>query len=362
MLKRIDRYIIFKYLKTFFFTVLLITLVAIVIDFSERADKVLDDDIPFKEVIFDYYLNFIPWINGLLWPLFSLIAVIFFTSRMAKNTEIVAMLSAGVSYNRILVPYLISAVIIAGTLWVGSNYIIPNSTKIKNDFETKYISKSKVKTRGTNIHLFLGPEEKVFLRYFRKVDTTGQSFRYEKFDGRELSYVLKANRISLKEFPNTWTLTDYEKRSFIDGREELIIAKGEKMDTTMNLTPNDFIINAKDMITMTTPQLRKVVERNKTKGLDTANKYLIEIHKRSSDPFTVIILTLIGAAVATRKSRGGMGLHLAIGVVVGSVFVLLSRFSETFSYNLNLPAMIGVWIPNILFLAVAIYLISKAQK
>lgn len=332
------------------------------IDFSDRADKFINLKIPLKEIIVEYYLNFIPWINGLLWPLFSLIAVIFFTSRMAKNTEIVAMLSAGISYKRIMVPYLIASGIIAGTLWVGSNYIIPKSTKIKNDFETEYIHRSKLKTLGSNIHLFVAPNEKIFLRYFRKIDTTGQSFRFEKFKDGELSYVLKASRLSLRELPNQWTLTDYEKRTFDEGKESLLVAKGEKMDTSFNLTPNDFIINTKDMLTMTTPQLKKVVERNKAKGLGAANKYLIEIHKRSADPVTVIILTLIGLSVASRKSRGGIGFHLAAGVVLGSIFVILSRFSETFSYNLNLPAMIGVWIPNILFGIVAIIMISRAQK
>ena len=177
-----------------------------------------------------------------------------------------------------------------------------------------------------------------------------------------LSYVIKANKIELKEMPNHWTLIDYERRYFNGNEESLLISKGEKLDTILNLNPQDFITNDKDMLTMTTPQLRHVVKRDKERGLGTANKYLVEIHKRTSDPITVFILTIIGVSVASRKSRGGIGLNLAVGIVLGSFFVILSRFSETFSYNLNLPAIIGVWIPNLIFLAVAIYLLFKAQK
>ena len=337
-------------------------MVAIVIDFSDRADKFISQEIPFREIMMDYYLNFIPWINGLLWPLFSLIAVIFFTSRMAKNTEIVAILSAGVSYLRFLRPYLIGSTVIASLLWIGSNFIIPKSNKIKTEFEHKYISKHKVKSLGNDIHIFVAPEEKIYLRYFRKVDTTGTSFRFERFEGEELRYVLKASKISLKEFPNVWTLIDFEKRTFKGLNESILLAKGGTMDTTLNLRPSDFINNEKDMLTMTTHQLRNVVKRNEERGLGASSKYLIEIHKRSSDPVTVIILTLIGVSVASRKSRGGMGLNLAIGIVTGAIFVVLSRFSETFIHNLNFPASIGVWIPNMLFGLIAVYLLSRAQK
>lgn len=349
-------------MKTFFFTVILITLVALVIDFSDRADKFISLDIPFKKIVFEYYLPFIPWINGLLWPLFSLVAVIFFTSRLAKNTEIVAMLSAGISYRRILVPYLAAGCIIGGLLWIGNNYIIPKANKVKTTFENTYIAKHKERTLGRDIHFYVAPEEKIYLRYYRRADTSGQSFRFEKFDEGKLSYVIKAGKISLKEKPNLWTLTDYQKRYFSENNEDLMIAKGEKMDTVLNLTPQDFIINDKDMLTMTTPELKEAVKRRKERGLGNLTKYLLEIHKRTADPVAVFILTLIGASVASRKSRGGVGMNLAVGVVLGSIFVVMSKFSETFSYNLNLPPFIAMWIPNLVFTFVTIYLLSKAQK
>jgi len=337
-------------------------MVAVVIDFSDRADKFINLDIPFKEILIDYYLMFIPWINGLLWPLFSLIAVIFFTSRLAKNTEVVAMLSAGISYKRFLVPYMMAAGFIAVLLWIGSNYIIPKSTKIKTKFENTYIAKHKERTLGSDIHFYVGPSEKIYLRYYRRADTTGQSFRFERFKEGELEYALKASKITLKEEPNKWEITDYEKRKFYGSKESLLIAKGEKMDTVLNLTPQDFIINDKDMLTMTTPELREAVQRRRERGLGNLTKYLLEIHKRSADPVAVLILTLIGVSVASRKSRGGVGMNLAVGIVLGALFVVMSKFSETFSYNLNLPPVLGIWFPNFIFLFVAFYLLKKAQK
>lgn len=337
-------------------------MVALVIDFSDRADKFINLEIPLKEILYDYYLMFIPWINGLLWPLFSLIAVIFFTSRLAKNTEVVAILSAGVSYKRFLVPFMVAAGIIATLLWLGSNYVIPRSNKIKTTFENKYISKHKERTIGRNIHFFVGPSEKIYLRYYRRADTSGTAFRFEKFKDGELAYSLKAGRIDLKEAPNTWEFTDYEKRTFNGQNESLLIAKGGKMDTTLNLRPQDFIINDKDMLAMTTPELRRAVSRRTERGLGNLTKYELEINKRTSDPVAVLILTLIGVSVASRKSRGGVGMNLAVGIVLGALFVVMSKFSETFSYNLNFPPIIGIWLPNIIFFLVALYLLKRAQK
>ena len=337
-------------------------MVALVIDFSDRADKFISLNIPFSTILKEYYLPFIPWINGLLWPLFSLIAVIFFTSRLARNTEIVAMLSAGISYRRILVPYLMAGGIIGGLLWVGSNYIIPRANKVKTSFENEYIARHKERTLGNDIHFYVAPQEKIYLRIYRRADTTGQAFRFEKFKDGKLNYVIKASKISLKEEPNVWTLSDYEKRHFYDQREDLILAKGEKMDTVFNLTPQDFIINDKDMLAMTTPELKEAVSRRTERGLGNITKYLLEIHKRTADPVAVLILTLIGASVASRKSRGGVGMNLAVGIILGSIFVVMSKFSETFSYNLNLPPILAMWIPNVVFSFVTVYLLSKAQK
>lgn len=363
MLRKLDYYIIKKYLGTFFYAILLITMISIVINFSERVEKLLQPDLPFYDVVFVYYLNFIPWINGLLWPLFALLSVIFFTSRLAKNAEIIAILSSGVSYYRILRPYLIAGCLLAVLLWIGNNYIIPKSTKIKNDFEAEYFNNSKTKSIGYNTHFFLSPTEKVFLRHYRTKDTVGSTFRYEKFDAnQELTYLLKANRITLEEEPNLWKLHDYEKRSFKGLNETYIDGKGETLDTILSLEPSDFVRNTKVMENMSTSDLLEFIEIEQERGLDTAQAMKIEVHRRSADPITIIILTLMGASIASRKVRGGLGFHLASGIILGAAFVLVSRFSMTIANNLSINPALGMWLPNILFAILTVVLVIRAQK
>lgn len=341
---------------------MLITLIAITIDFFEKVDKFMRPSVPNDEIIFDYFLNFIPWINGLLWPLFALLAVIFFTSRMAKNSEIVAILASGVSYYRMLVPFMIAASILAGLLWLGNNYVIPNSNRIKNEFESKYIKKSNKKALSNDIHFFTQPDEKVYIRYFRLRDSTPQNFRLERFADQQLTYMLKASSLKLKEKPNIWTLKNYEIHTFDGHKESLIIGKGQEMDTTLNFAPEDFIRYSKQMEMMTTDDLKKYINSEQNKGIDTAKKFLVELHRRNADPFTILILTLLGVAVASRKVRGGMGFHLASGVVLGATFVIISKFSMTFSSNLSLSPALGVWLPNIVFGILAVIMIWRTQK
>ena len=360
-MKQIDKYIIKKYLTTFFFTVLLISIMAVVIDFAEKIGHFLDKEVSTKEIIFDYYLPFIPWINGLLWPLFSLVAVIFFTSRMAANSEIIPILNAGVSYKRLLVPFLSAAGIISILLWIGSNFLIPNASRVKNEFSSKYI-KQTTSSFSSDIHCFVSPEEKAYLRFFKAKDTSGQTFRLETFKEGKLVKYLKASRIKLKEPPSLWTLSNYEIRTFDGMRDSLLIAKGQNMDTIIDLTAEDFIRSTKLMENMTSDDLRDYIHRERSRGLGTAKAHAIELSRRTSDPFTIIILTVIGVCIASRKTRGGLGLHLAMGVMIGAAFVILSRFSVTFSTNMELAPMIGVWIPNIFFSIVAVFLYINAQK
>jgi len=340
----------------------MITMIAIAIDFFEKVDKFLKDTVTTKEIIFDYYLNFIPWINGLLWPLFALLAVIFFTSRMASNSEIIAMLSAGISYKRIMRPFLIAACLIASVHWVSKNYLIPRSNKIKGEFESEHIRKSNKKTLEDNTHFFLNPNEKVYIKYFRRYDSTANTFRLEKFDEGKLTYILKARKLIFKEKPNVWTLKDYESHSFDGIKEEMIITNGGKMDTTFNFTPDDFFRYSNQMEMMTTADLRAFIKQEESRGIDTATKFKTELYGRSADPFTIIILTLMGMAISSRKTRGGMGFHLAAGVILGSAFVIIQKFSMTFSINLGLHPMFGAWLPNIIFGIVTFFLVKNAQK
>lgn len=362
MLKKLDIYIIKKYLSTFIFTILMITMIAIAIDFFEKINKFLVDTVTTKEIIFDYYLNFIPWINGLLWPLFALLAVIFFTSRMASNTEIVSMLSAGISYSRIMRPFLIAACMIAVTHWVGKNYLIPKSNKIKGEFESIHIRKSNKRTLDDNTHFFVNTDEKVYIKYFRQSDSTANTFRLEKFKDGKLSFILKARKLEFKEMPNLWTLKDYEYHKFNGLKEEMVITNGGSMDTTFNFTPTDFFRYNNQMEMMSTSDLRNFINEEEKRGIDTAKKFKTELYSRSADPFTIILLTIMGFAIASRKTRGGMGFHLASGVILGSAFVIIQKFSMTFSINLGMYPIVGAWIPNIIFGIITIFLVRNAQK
>jgi lipopolysaccharide export system permease protein len=361
-LKKIDVYIIKKYLSTFFFTMCLITLISVAMNFFENVDKFLEPDVKWKEVFFTYYLNFIPWINGLLWPLFALLAVIFFTSRMASDSEIIAALSSGMSYNRLLRPFFISGGFIALLLWVGNNFVIPNSSRIKNEFESEFIRRGNKTTLSTDVHFYLNPDEKAYFRLFSSRDSIARNFRIERFKKGKLVYLLKTENLKYIKESGKWRLTDFEEHYINDLNEKLVIKKNIVKDTLLPFKPEDFIRYSKQMEMLTSLELKNFIDQEQSKGLDTAKKFVIELYRRSADPFTIIILTLIGATIASRKVRGGMGLHLASGIILGSIFVILSKFTVTFATNLSLPAGLGVWMPNIIFALIAYFLYTRAQK
>ena len=362
MFKKIDQYIIRKYLSTFLYVALIFTQIAIVIDFSEKVEEFIDEPVTVKQVLVDYYLNFVFWINGVLWPLYSLITVIFFTSRMAYNSEIISILGAGVSFRRMMVPYMLAASLIAGLHLLGNHIIIPIGNKTKLDFEHAYVWKESDEGKTRNVDMFIAPQEKVFVRYYRKKDTTAMDLRLERFEDNQLKSYIKAKTAEWKGYPNHWELKNYEIRTFNGMDEELIVGREETLDTSFNLVPADFVRynNQKEM--MTTPELRKFIEDERQRGVNLTKVYQIEIYRRTADPFTILILTVIGMAVASRKVRGGMGLHLALGVAIGAIFIFLSRFSITFATSEALPALLGVWIPNIVFSAIALVLVLNAQK
>ncbi len=315
-----------------------------------------------KQILLEYYLNFIPYINGLLWPIFSLIAVIFFTSRMARNTEVVAILNSGMSYKRFLRPYLFTAFILAFFYLLGNHIYFPRGNKIKFTFENTYIYPSNLKVKSNNIHLFIGPGTVVFINNYRKQDSSGTGFRLEKYDDLHLAYLLKARTFQYIESTKKWRLKDYNERHWIDGKEYFTSGKNMQLDTTLALYPSDFIyyVNEKEM--MTSAELNRFIRYERERGLGASRLMRAEYHRRWAEPFSIIILTLIGASVASRKQRGGMGLHLAMGVSIGALFVFLSKFALTFSTNLNMNPMLAMWLPNMIFGALAFYLFKLAQK
>jgi lipopolysaccharide export system permease protein len=357
-----DRYIIRKYLSTFFFTALLFSIIAITINFSEHIEKFVDQPVTKKEIFFDYYLNFIPYINGLLWPIFSLIAVIFFTSRMARNTEVVAMLNAGMSYSRFLRPYLLAAFFLSGIYLLGNHFFFPRGNKTMMKFENKYVFPNNYRVKSSNIHLFIGPESKVFISNYHTHDSTGTGFRLEQYHDLHLTYLLQAKSFQYLAGEKKWRLKDYTIRTWVNGKEYYYSGGQENLDTAIALYPSDFVYYTNDKEMMTSTELNRFIQYEKERGLGASRIMRSEYHRRWAEPFTIVILTVIGASIASRKQRGGMGLNLAFGVWIGAMFVFLSKFALTFSTNLHLNPMLSMWLPNLIFGSLALYLLRRAQK
>ena len=349
--KKIDRYLIRKYLATFFFTCLLFSIIALVIEISQKLENLLQTDVSMVRIFTDYLLHFIPWINGLLWPLFALISVVFFTSRLARDTEFIAMLSTGMSLRRLLMPYMVAAIFISGVHWVLSHYIIPISSDQRLTFEYTYIRPDRVEGRTQDVHFFLTPDQKIFIRFYSRSDTLCRDVRIETFDeNRNLVEVLKARTMRMLEAPDKWRINDYEVRVLEEGREEYRIHRGEHIDTILNLLPDDFTTFRKDREMMTSPQLLAFLEREESKGVGRSPLVVAEYYRRTADPFSILILTLIGFSLASRKVRGGMGIHLAAGVVLGAMFVFISKFSITYATSPGSNILLSIWLPNIIFL------------
>lgn len=362
MIKKLDRYIISKFLSTFFFTVLIFTMISVIIDFSEKVEKFIESDITKYEIYVEYYPGFIMFIAGLLWPLYTLISVIFFTSRMAYNSEIISIFNAGVSFRRLMRPYLIAAALIAGLHLIGNHYFIPLGNKARLDVEHAYIWTNNDKGKTKDVHMFVAPNTKVYINYYRKRDSTARKFRMERFEDGKLVYLLKANTAEWIGPPDRWKLRNYEIRTFDGMQEELILGRGEDMDTTVNLRPEDFVDYKEQHMMMTSAQIDEYIELQQQRGVGNTKKYEIEYHRRTAEPFTIFILTIIGMALAARKVRGGIGLHLAIGVGIGALFIFFSRFAVVFAAGRVIPVVVGIWLPNVIFGLVALYLVKNAQS
>ncbi len=358
-LKKIDRYIIRKFLGTFFYAITLIILIVIIFDLSEKVDNFIENKAPLSEILFVYYLNFIPYFINLFSPLFTFIAVIYFTSRLAFNTEIVAILSSGVSFRRMLLPYFISAVFLAFLSIYLSNVLIPNANRKRLDFENTYI-KSQKQFRERNIHLQIRPGVFVYLESFNERLNIGYKFAMERIKDGELDYKLTAERAEWIDSTGTWALRNYYIRSIDDMQENL--SRGNRLDTIINLKPDDFIHNLKEMETMNFRELNNFIANERLKGSENIRFFLVEKHRRIAFPFATLVLTLIGVSLSSRKVRGGIGLHLGMGLLLSFTFILFMQISTTFATNGNLPAIIAVWIPNLVFAVLGIYLLRTAPK
>jgi len=359
-LKILDIYVIRKFLSTFLLSIGLILSIVVIFDLSEKIDDFLESGAKLNVILFDYYLNFIPYFAVLFSSLFAFLAVIYFTSRMAYNTEIIAILNSGMSFRRFLLPYFIAATLIAGVSFYLSDQIIPGANKVKLDFEEQYVKKRPIRFKTKDFHRQIEPGVYVYLHSYSNVSKVGYQFTIEKFEDGELVSKMVADQIRWDTTVNKWRARRYYIRT-IDGLHETI-EEGKQIDTTLAMHPDDFKMRLTIVETMSLKELDEFIQKQRMQGETNVTSYLIERHNRIAFPFSTFILTLIGVAVSSKKMRGGIGLQIAIGVVISFTYILFIQFSKQFAIGGMLPVMAAVWLPNIFFLIVSIFLMRMAPR
>jgi lipopolysaccharide export system permease protein len=360
-IKLIDRYIIKKFLGTFFFCLVLILTIAVVFDFAEKIDNFMEKQAPVKAIIFEYYMNFIPYFAMLFAPLFVFIAVIFFTSKMAISTEIIAILNSGMSFRRMMWPYFLSALFIATFTFVLTNYVIPKSNLIRMDFEDKYYhSSSSKRITKQDVHRQVSKNVLVYMGTFNPISQRGQNFTIEKLDSGKLVSKLTASSVTYDTTKHKWSAMNYYIREIKNDEE--IITKGKQIDTTLTIKPEDFSRDPGEVGTMTSSALNSYIDLLRLQGSDELKLFLIEKYRRFANPFAVFILTLIGVSLSSRKIRGGIGMNIGIGLTLSFSYILFLQFASQFSLKGNLGPMLAMWIPNIIYSIIGLVLYKLAPK
>ena len=359
-IRKLDRYIIVKFLGTYFFAIALIISIAVVFDINENIDKFINNNAPVEAIVFDYYLNFIPYFSNLFSPLFVFIAVIFFTSKLAENSEIIAMMSTGMSFKRLMRPYMISAAIIAALTYGLGAYVIPKGNVTRLDFEDRYRKKKK-QDFVRNVQLEVDSGVIAYLGRYDGRNNTAYSFSLDKFIDKKLVSHLTAKRAVYDTTSvHKWQLRDYMIREMEGMREK--ITKGSKLDTIIKMQPQDFLIMKGQQQTMTSPELKEYIAQQKRRGFANIKEFEIEYHQRIAMSFAAFILTSIGLSLSSKKVKGGMGMTLGVGLALSFSYILFQTVSSTFTVNGNTPPIVSVWIPNILYAIIAVYLYRKAPK
>ena len=359
-LRRIDWYIIKKFLGTYFFSIALIISIAVVFDVNEWIDNFINNKAPVKAIIFDYYANFIPYFSNLFSPLFVFISVIFFTSKLAENSEIIAMMSTGMSFKRLLRPYMVSAAIISVLTFGMGAYVIPKGNVTRLNFEDKY-KKKKKQEYVRNVQVEVDSGVIAYMERYENYNKTAYRFSLDKFVDKKLVSHLTARSATYDTTTvHKWTLKNYMIREMEGMRET--ITKGERLDSIIPMEPQDFLIMKGQQETMTSTELSDYIARQKRRGFANIKEFEIEYHKRIAMSFASFILTIIGASLSSRKVKGGMGLYLGVGLALSFSYILFQTVSATFAINGNTPPIVAVWIPNILYSFIAIYLYRKAPK
>ncbi|MCE7863171.1 MAG: YjgP/YjgQ family permease [Bacteroidetes bacterium CHB5] len=355
----LDRYIIKKILATFFYVVLILVAIITVIDVTEKIDKFVVNNLSTARIL-GYYGDFIPWIAGLISPITVFITIVYVTSRMAAHTEIIAILSSGVSFRRFLVPYFVAAFIIAGLSFYLNGWVIPKSNRERIEFEMQYFKKNNLTSRS-NIHMQIEPNVYLFIQNFSSQTRVGHQFTLERFDSNRLVEKLTAENIRWDTTKNKWTLR-YWKHKPIDsifrirpsGTTIQLASRGDTMDTTLAVTPKDFEATDRGYDGMTIRELTEQIEKMRFRGSTGVEVYETEKQIRYAIPFTIFVLVFMGALVSSRKSRGGTGFQIALGFLLSFIFILFFTMTRTFAETGSLPPFLAAWLPNGVFILISL--------
>ncbi len=358
-IKRIDLYIIKKYLGTFFLAIALIISISMIFDVSENIDDFITKNAPLKAIVLDYYLNFIPYYANLFSALFTFIAVIFFTSKMAYNSEIIAILASGVSYKRLMRPYMIASGVIALMSWALGNFVIPSATDARVKFRNTYINNEFVNV-DRNIHRQLEPGMYVYMQSYNNKLDVGYKFSIEKFEGKKLMTKLIAESIKWDRDKKKWVIQNFYERD-LTGEQE-VITTGLSRDMTLRMQPADFGQQNSKEETMDYWQINAYIKDLKLRGVDNVARYQQESYKRTAGPVSTFILSVIGVSLASRRMRGGLGIHLGLGLLLSFSYIMFMQVSTIFAVKVGFNALLAVWLPNMIYSLIAIGLYRWASK
>lgn len=359
---RLDWYIIRKFIGTYIFSIVLIISIALVFDFNENLSKFTKYHAPWRAIVFDYYANFIPYYSNLFSPLFVFIAVIFFTSKLAGNSEIIAMLSSGVSFRRLMRPYMISCVLIASVTFYLNSFVIPHGTVIRQNFESLYRN-SKKNTSAENVQLQVGKGTVAYSQHYDDRYKRGYGFSLDKFEGKKLVSHMTAMEIQYDTIADAkyhWKATNWKTRTLVGLRERIVT--GDVKDTVILMEPTDLVYSKGQQETFTSPELLDYISKQTSRGSGNVVQYEVEFHKRIAMSFSSFILTIIGLSLSARKRKGGMGLYLGIGLGLSFGYIMLQTVSSTFAINAGTPPVLAAWIPNLIFAFIAYFCYRHAPR
>ncbi len=363
-MKKLDWYILKKFLTTFFFAIFLFTIIAVVVDVSEKTDDFVKTKLGIGKIITLYYFGFVPHIIALLFPLFVFIAVIFFTSKMAGKSEIIAILASGTSYPRWLRPYWIGGSILAVMLWFANQYVVPRANQIRGAFEAKYIdgnnSYNALVATSSNIYLRVDSFTYAGITSYDTLTKRSGTVFFYKIQGNQVIQNMRADLIAWDTATKKWRLESLVDRTLKPLKEDVVLEMTRMVN--FNFKPYDLSRDKYTKDKLTSPELDRFIRLEELRGSEGLNELRVERNRRNATPITVLLLTIIGAIVAGRKVRGGSGVHLAVGFMLAALFIITDRFSTIFSTKGNLPPLVAAWIPNLIFVFVVIYLYRKAPK